>query len=125
MHIDDSRLVVEGFLVGGDAETIQLVMPPYLLEFARADVLHIEERPPLPLQNETSCVAVRLELCRGARLMDMHCARAIEASMWSSRRPFAMATRVEAAPMIGEADYSDKEARFFADLGLDEKGPGT
>ncbi len=125
MDIGDSRFVVEGFLVGGDAETIQLVMPPYLLAFARADVLRIEERPPLPLQNETNCVAARLELCRGARLVDMHCARAIEVSMWSSRRPFAIATRPEAAPMIGEADYAEKEARFFAGLGIDDQGPGT
>ncbi len=120
MHADDDGFVVEGFLVGGDAETIQLVMPPYLLEFARADVLQLEERPPLPLQNLAASVAARLELRRGARLLTMRSARALDEAMWTHRRPFAMTTRPEPAPLTGEAAYAAKEAQFFAALGLKE-----
>lgn len=120
MDEDDGRFVIEGFLIGGDADSIQLVMPPYLLELSREDVLHIEERPPLPLQNLAVCVAVGIELRRGARLLGMRCARALEATMWASRRPFAMATRPEVAPMSGEAAYGAKERQFFAELGLEE-----
>jgi hypothetical protein len=112
--------IVEGFLVGGDAATVQVVMPPYLLEIDRADVRHIEERPALPLQNTDTCVAVRLRLCRGARLRGMQSAQELDASMWASRRPFAMVTRPVEAPMVGEAAYSEKERRFFASLGLGE-----
>lgn len=117
---DDGRFVVEGFLVGGDAWTIQLVMPPYLLELARADVLGIEELPPQPLQNTALCAAVRLELRRGAGLRGMAAARELEARMWASRRPFAMATRPPAPALVGEAAYAEKEQRYFAALGMED-----
>jgi len=110
--------VVEGFLVGADAQQIQLVMPPYLLEIDRRDVVDIEELPPTPLQDTGVCVAVRLRMRRGARVLGMRSAREIEARMWASRRPFAMQTRPEQAPIAGETAYAERERTFFAALGL-------
>lgn len=120
MDDDVREFVIEGFLVGGNGETLQLVMPPYLLEIARVDVDRIDELPALPLQNTTVGVSVRLTLRRGARLHGMRSARDLEAEMWRSRRPFAMATRPPLPPMVGEAEYAERERRFFAALGLEE-----
>ncbi|HTT40718.1 MAG TPA: hypothetical protein VMH32_23925 [Burkholderiales bacterium] len=112
--------VVEGFLVGADAQQIQLVMQPYLLEIDRRDVVHIEELPPIPLQDTAVCVAVRLHVQRGARVLGMRSAREIEARMWASRRPFAMQTRPEQAPIVGETAYAERERTFFSALGLED-----
>lgn len=120
MSNDADGFVVEGFLVGGDAHSIELVMPPYLLVIDRADVRGFDERPALPAQNATACVAVRLELRDGARLRDMRSARELESAMWYTRRPFAMATRPIEAPVTGEAAYAARERSFLATFGLGE-----
>jgi hypothetical protein len=93
-------------------------MSPYLLEIDRRDIIDIEELPPMPLQDTAACVAVRLSMRRGARLLGMRSAREIEARMWASRRPFAMRTRPEQAPTVGETTYAEREKAFFASLGL-------
>jgi len=111
--------VIEGFLVGADAERLQLVLPPYLLEIDRRDVIELEELPPMPLQDTAVCVAVRIALRPRARLMRMRSAREIESRMWASRRPFAMRTRPERAPIVGETAYAERERRFFVGLGLE------
>lgn len=119
MANDDGRFVVEGFLVGGDRRKVQLVMPPYLLEVARADVLRVDELPPLPLQNVDACVAVRLELRRGASLLGMRSAAELDALMWGRRRPFAMTTRPPQPALVGEADYAERERRYFTSIGME------
>lgn len=120
MGEDRVGFVIEGFLVGADAERVQLVMPPYLLEIDRRDVLDIEELPPLPLQDTAVGVGVRLGMRRGARLLGMRSAREIEARMCVTRRPFAMRTRPEQAPIVGETAYAERERAFFVGLGLEE-----
>lgn len=117
------EFVIEGFLVGGDDEVLQVVMPPYLLALARADVRGVEELPALPQQDVAFCVAARLTLVVGARLRAMHSARDLDSSMWEGRRPFAMATRPPRPPMVGEADYAERERRYFVALGLEEPIP--
>ena len=117
---DHAGFVIEGFLVGGHAESIRLVMPPYLLEIDRRDIIDIEELPPMPQQDAAVCAAVRLRVRRGARLLGMRSAREIEARMWPSRRPFAMRTRPEQVPIVGETAYAEREKAFFAGLGLGE-----
>ena len=123
MNDGTREFVIEGFLVGGDDNVLQVIMPPYLLELVRADVRRIEELPALPQQDVAFCIAARLTLVAGARLHAMHSARDLDASMWASRRPFAMATRPPRPPMVGEADYAERERRYFLALGLEEPIP--
>lgn len=118
MDKDGDGFVVEGFLVGGDAETIELVMPPYLLVIERADVRACEERPPVPSQNAAVCAAVRLALRRPARLRAMRASRELEADMWIAQRPFAMVVRPQEAPVSGEAAYAARERAFLAAFGI-------
>src|SRR5215510_11051853 len=120
MGEDRAEFVIEGFLVGADPERMQLVMPPYLLEMDRRDVVEIEELPPVPLQDPAASVAVRLTLRARARLLGMRSAHEIESRMWFSRRPFAMLTRPKQAPIIGETAYAERERRFFAGLGIED-----
>lgn len=120
MTTQSEPFIVEGFLIGADQHRVELVMPPYLLEIARPDVLGIEERPALPQQNTAFCVAARLELRPGAGLLRMRSAADLEARMWTRRRPFAMVTRPPNAALLGEAAYAQREREFFAGLGLED-----
>ena len=115
----NSSITVEGFVVGGTDNTVQVVLPPYLLEFAQADVFAMDELPPLPLQNTAVCVAARLTLRRGARIMAMRSAAELESRMWIRRRPFAFVTRPTEPDLTGESAYARREQDFFANLGLE------
>ena len=119
MNTGEADLIVEGFLVGADDTTIRLLMPPYVLDFDRAAVAEIDERAPLPTQDPSVGIAVRLCLRRGARLLGMSAAADIELRLWRTRRPFAMLTRTKTAPLADDGVYAEMEQKFLAAYGIE------
>src|SRR5438128_11789277 len=87
MNTREPSFVVEGFIVAADERTIRLLMPPYALDLERDAVTEIEERAPLPTQDPSVGVAVRLRLRTGARLVGMSAAAEIGSRLWRTRRP--------------------------------------
>jgi hypothetical protein len=119
MNTCEENFIVEGFLVGADDRTIRLLMPPYVLDFDRAAVGEIDERAPLPTQDPSVGVAVRLRLRTGARLLGMSAAADIESRLWRTRRPFAMLTRAKTAPLTEDGAYAELERKFLAAYGIE------
>ena len=110
---------VEGFLVAADDRAIRLVMPPYVLDFARDAVCEIQERPSLPTQDTSVGIAVRVTLRTGAGVLGMSSADDIEARLWRTRRPFAMLTRPSTPPSNDDGTYAELEQRFLASHGIE------
>lgn len=119
MDNEAASFVIEGFLVAGNARIVRLLMPPYLLDFDPDGVIGIEQRPPLPAQDDNVGIAVRLWLREGARLLGMSSASEIEARLWRSRRPFAMATRAAKAPISDDGTFGTMERKFLAGYGVE------
>jgi hypothetical protein len=110
---------VEGFLVAADDKAIRLVMPPYVLDFAREAVCDIQERPPLPTQDTSVGIAVRITLHGGARVLGMSASADIESRLWRTRRPFAMLTRSQTPPATDHSAYAELERQFLATYGIE------
>lgn len=90
---DDSDLVVEGLLVGGDGERLDLVVTPYLLSFERAAVVDLEVLPAPPQLVAGTARAVRLRLRAGVRLHGFSSANDVESKLWARRSSFATVSR--------------------------------
>jgi hypothetical protein len=110
---------VEGFLVAEDDRAIRLVMPPYVLDFDRAAVCEIQERPSLPTQDTSVGIAVRVTLRTGAGVLGMSASEDIEARLWRTRRPFAMLTRSSTPPSTNDGTYAELERQFLATYGIE------
>lgn len=110
---------VEGFLVAADDKAIRLVMPPYVLDFDRDAVCEIEERPPLPTQDTSVGIAVRVTLRTGAGLLGMSASADIEARLWRTRRPFAVLARPSTPPSIDDGAFIELEQQFLATYGIE------
>jgi hypothetical protein len=113
------NFIVEGFLVGADDSTIRLLMSPYVLDLDRDAVSEIEERAPLPTQDPSVGIAVRLRLRSGARLLGMSASADIESRLWRTRRPFALLTRAKTAPLTDDGAYAELERQFLAAYGIE------
>jgi hypothetical protein len=95
---ETETLLVEGLLVGGDAEQLDVVVTPFLFSFERAAVLDVEAVPDPPLLIPGTARAVRLRLRAGARLFGLSSSAAKEAKIWRQRSSFAVATRQSVIP---------------------------
>jgi hypothetical protein len=110
---------VEGFLVAADDRAIRLLMPPYVLDFDRGAVCEIQERSPLPTQDTSVGIAVRVTLRVGAGVLGMSASDDIEARLWRTRRPFAMRTRSRTPPSKDDGAFTELERQFLAPYGIE------
>jgi hypothetical protein len=121
---DPPAFAVEGVLVGGDAETLDLLLSPYLLTIDRRSVVAIEEvaAPEQLLPGRGHAVRMQLEV--GARIRNLASAAGWEAELWRRRRSFAVATRREPPESQPESqEYSARSREFLARHGITEEEP--
>jgi hypothetical protein len=110
---------VEGFLVSGDDDTIHLLISPCVLHLRRADIVAIEELPPLPRQDTRVGIAVRLSLTTGCTLLGIAPSDNYEPLLWRKRRPFPIMTRDARAPLRDDGSYAELESSFLRDRGIE------
>jgi hypothetical protein len=115
-------IIFEALLVQAQAECLRVILGPYCLEFAAADVDDVQELPPPAGLVEGSAIAARVTLQAGARVMRIASAGAYHALLWKHRLPFALASRpnliFDSQPAMRRA-----EEAFFAARGLRELLP--
>jgi hypothetical protein len=80
-------------LVGGDDESIDIVVTPYLLSLEREAVVEVEALPEPQLLIPGMGQAVRVRMRAGARLFAFSSSADFEAQMWRRRSSFAVGTR--------------------------------
>ncbi|HKE18384.1 MAG TPA: hypothetical protein VKB80_26080 [Kofleriaceae bacterium] len=97
-------LIVEGMLVGGDEERVDVVVSPYVLSFERSAISEIEALPDPAGLVPGMARAVRLHLEIGARLFGLSSSADLEDTIWRRRNSFAVATRSDAADESLETD---------------------
>lgn len=119
---DDAQIVVEGLLVGGDDERLDLVVTPYLFSLERGAVLDLERlEDPAQLVAGTAR-AVRLRLRAGARLYGLCASGAVEAGLWRRRSSFPVAARSGSA---SEETLETEEQRELTRAFLERHGIAT
>jgi hypothetical protein len=89
----EATVLMEGMLVGGDDERIDIVVTPYLLSLEREAVVAVEALPEPQLLLPGMGTAVRLRMRAGARLFAFSSSADLEAQMWRRRSSFAVGTR--------------------------------
>jgi hypothetical protein len=109
----DPTLLVEGLLVGGDGERLDIVVTPYLLSLERAAVLDVEALPEPRLLIPGTARAVRVRLRVGARLLGLGSSARTEATMWRRRSSFAVATRTAAPEDTAQTEQQRAATRAF------------
>jgi hypothetical protein len=112
---------LEGFLVAGDDDSIHLLLPPYVLQLRRDDILALEELPAHPRQRTEAGIAVRIRVQKGCRLSGVTSSCDYERRLWRRRRPFVIATRHEKAPMRDDGSYGELENAFLLERGIEVK----
>ena len=114
------ELIVEGMLIGGDDERVDLVVTPYVLSLEREAILEIESLPDPPGLVAETGHAVRVRLVIGARLFWLSSSAEVEARMWRRRTSFAVACRPEPADQTEETPYQRAATRdFLASHGIE------
>jgi hypothetical protein len=84
-------LDLEGFLLGGSANTLRVVTGGWCLEFYHEDVLEVVEIEQVELA--TLAAPLRVKLKRGARLCNMSSAAIYAPLLSKPKLPFAYASR--------------------------------
>lgn len=118
----EATWLVEGMLVGGDDEKLEIVVTPYLFALERQAILEVEELPEPPLLIHGSGKAVRLRFRAGVRLFGLSSSTDAEARMWCRRSSFAVATR-SAPPETTELTMEQRAEThaFLARHGIDDE----
>jgi hypothetical protein len=109
----DTTLLVEGLLVGGDGEQLDIVVTPYLFSLERGAVLDIEALPEPPQLIPGMASAVRLRIRAGACLFGLSSSAEMEAKMWRRRSSFAVATRSAAPEQTRQSEHQRAATRAF------------
>lgn len=109
---------IEGIMVAGHPGQVRLVVDQIVLDLDEDDIVAATELPSPPGLNATAAQPVRLELSRGARLLDVRSAAAYEEVAWQRGQLFAMRTRREEPPWRISDAYRQMEREFFARYGI-------
>jgi len=109
---------MEGIMVVGHPGQVRLLVDQAVVDLDESDVVAATELPSPPGLNEAAAQPVRLELRRGARLLDVGAAEAYEEVAWQRGQLFAMRTRREEPPWQISEDYKQLERDFFARYGI-------
>ncbi len=117
---DDSTFLLEGLLVGGDADRLAIIVTPYLVELERAEITEVEALADPPLLTPGAARAVRLHVRRGARVLGFSSAAALESKLWRTRSSFAVATRGVPPEQTSLPPAQRERTRaFLAEHGID------
>ena len=109
----ETTLLVEGLLVGGDGERLDIVVTPYLFSLERAAVVDVETLPEPPLLIPGTASAVRLRIRVGARLLGLSSSAKTEATIWRRRSSFAVATRSAPPEETAQSEQQRAATRAF------------
>ena len=109
----EATVLMEGMLVGGDDERIEIVVTPYLLSLEREAVVEVEALPDPQLLIPGMGKAVRLRMRAGARLFAFSSSADLEATMWRRRFSFAVGTRSAPPEQTPQTEQQRAATRAF------------
>ena len=105
-------VIIDGFLIRGEAGVVRIVTGHLCLDFAAEDVTGVEEQA-LPEDVGTGlAIPVRLRLVSGARLLHASPSDIYEPLLYKVRQPFAIAVRKTPPDMAEAPRYRDLEMAF-------------
>jgi hypothetical protein len=114
----EELLSIEGIMVAGRPGQIRLLIDQAVVDLEENDVLSATELPVPAEMAAKLAQPVRLELRRGARLLDVGAAEAYDDVAWERGELFALRTRREEPSWRMSDSYLELERRFFAKYGI-------